>query len=205
MDAPVKPNALALQALLERYSPWPLVAPAPGAAELEQVFDAALRAPDHGNLRPWRFVVVEGTAREALGEVFAQAARRRDAAEDGERFRNKAFAAPMIIALAARLTVPHKIPEVEQLLSLGAAAMNLLNALHLLGYGGFWATGANGHDPFVRDALGFEAQDRLLGFLYVGTAAPGSGSAPVRPARRLHVRHWKGLAQARSGGGARND
>jgi nitroreductase len=183
-----------LGALLSRRSGWPLAAPAPSDDELGQILDTALRAPDHGDLRPWRLVVVRGAARDALGDAFVQAAigRGEDAAS-AERFRRKALAAPVIVALGARVVEGHKIPVEEQLLTVGAGAMNMLNAIHALGYGGFWSTGANGHDPRVAAALGLRAPDRLLGFLYIGTAQQPSTTAP-RPDRRDHVREWSGPA-----------
>jgi len=183
----------ALDLLLQRHSPWPLTDPAPSAQDLDLVFQAALRAPDHGQLQPWRFIAIRGDARIALGEVFARAARQRDPEEDGERFRNKAMAAPLLIALCARVLAPHKIPESEQVLAVGAAAMNMLNALHLLGYGGFWATGLNSYDPRVQHALGLGEADRLLGFLYVGTAKEAT-RAPERSAPDAFVREWTGEA-----------
>jgi nitroreductase len=186
----------ALDLLLERHSPWPLAEPAPSAQELDLVFEAALRAPDHGQLQPWRFVVIRGDARVALGNVFAQAARLRDPLDDGERFRGKAMAAPVLIAICARVTAPHKVPESEQVLAVGAAAMNMLNALHLLGYGGFWATGANSHDRHVQQALGLLPADRLLGFLYVGTPKEAT-RAPDRHAPPSFVREWTGEQVAR--------
>ncbi len=183
----------ALDLLLQRHSPWPLTDPAPSAQDLDLVFQAALRAPDHGQLQPWRFLTIRGDARIALGEVFARAARQRDPEEDGERFRNKAMAAPLLIAVCARVLAPHKIPESEQVLAVGAAAMNMLNALHLLGYGGFWATGLNSYDPRVQRALGLGEADRLLGFLYVGTAKEAT-RAPERRAPESFVREWTGPA-----------
>ncbi|MDZ7855867.1 nitroreductase family protein [Sphaerotilus sp.] len=185
-----------LERLLARHSPWPLAAPEPTPAQLDLVFDLALRAPDHGSLRPWRFAVVRGPAREALGEVFVQAARARDPQGDAERFRSKAMAAPLIIAMAARVRMGHKVPEAEQVMAVAAAAMNMLNALHLLGYGGFWATGANVRDDVVRRALGFGGSDRMVGFLYVGTPPPGS-RPPQRPSREAHVREWVGPSAGR--------
>lgn len=177
--------------LLSRHSPWPLAAPGPAPEELDLVFDMALRAPDHGGLRPWRFAVIRGEAREALGEVFVQAARVRDPQADPERSRAKAMASPLIIAIAARVRVGHKVPEREQEMAVAAAAMNMLNALHLLGYGGFWATGANVRDEHVRRALGFGATDRMIGFLHVGTP-PQRSRPPERPSRQAHVREWTG-------------
>lgn len=183
------PQQGALDLLMSRQSRWPLIEPAPTPSQLDLVLDAALRAPDHGQMQPWRFVLVRGEARQALGEVFVQAARERDPQADAERFRAKALAAPLIIAMGAHLRPGHKVPEGEQLLAVGAAAMNMLNALHFLGYGGFWATGANSYDERVRAALGFEPADRLVGFLYVGTPKDRRNDA-VRPSRRRFVREW---------------
>ena len=179
----------AMDLLLTRHSPWPLVEPAPDAAALDLVFAAAMRAPDHGQLRPWRFVLVRGDARLALGQVFARAARARDPYDDGERFRAKAVAAPLLVALVAQVKAPHKVPESEQVLATGAAVMNMLNALHILGYGGFWATGVNAYDDNVKAALGMGAGDRLLGFLYMGTPKDRL-QPPERQDAAGFVREW---------------
>ena len=191
-DTDVTTRRAALDLLLSRHSPWPLTDPAPPAEDLKLVFDAAMRAPDHGQLRPWRFVTIRGDARVLLGEVYAQAARERDPGSDGERFRIKAMAAPMIIAVVAHPKVPHKVPVGEQELSVAAAAMNMLNALHMLGWGGFWATGPNSYDRRVYKALGVDDAERLLGFLYVGTPKE-PGQVPVRAASEPFVTEWTGV------------
>lgn len=191
MTVPATPSTQqsALKLLMSRQSRWPLTEPAPSEAELNQLLDLALRAPDHGQLQPWGFVLVRGEARQALGEVFVQAAKARDPHGDAERFRHKAMAAPLLIAMGAHLRPGHKVPQSEQLLAVGAAAMNLLNGLHLLGYGGFWATGLNSHDDSVKKALGFAPTDELIGFLYIGT--PKEAAQHVeRPARHRFVREW---------------
>lgn len=185
----------ALDLLLSRQSPWPLTEPGPSRQDLDLVFEAALRSPDHGKLRPWRFIVIRGEARTALGEVFARAAQVRDPECEPERFRIKATAAPVLIALGAHIEAPGKIPEIEQVLAVGAAAMNMLNALHILGYGGFWATGANTYDDSVKTALGLAPQDKLLGFLYVGTPKETVRSVE-RPAPDGFVREWQGVPSA---------
>jgi nitroreductase len=86
----------------------------------------------------------------------------------------------------------HPVPEVEQLLSAGAAAMNMLNAIHLLGYAGIWVTGANAYDARVNEALGFQAPNRLVGFLAVGTPVnvPEPVPALQRPDQSAHVFEW---------------
>ncbi|WP_120342481.1 nitroreductase [Paraburkholderia fungorum] len=185
-------TAAALEMLLSRQSHWPLTEPGPANTELDLIFDAALRAPDHGNLRPWRFVTIRGDAREQLGDVLVDLACARSPGEPRSAHahrRQKAFAAPLVIALGAALSVHSKVPEIEQLLAVGAATMNMLNAIHALGYGGFWATGPDSYEPGLHDALGFAPNERLLGFLFVGTPKT-PGQAPARPARSEHVREW---------------
>jgi nitroreductase len=183
-----------LEQLLSRVSVHPqlLGAPAPTAAHLDAILDAALRAPDHGRLRPWRFLLIRGVARARLGEVFAAALAARDPGATGpmlQRERARPLSAPLVIAIAAEIRADHPVPEIEQLLATGAAAMNMLNAIHALGYGGMWVTGANAYDPNVRAALGLNAAGWLVGFLYVGTPVAAQ-AVPKRPDRTLHVVEW---------------
>lgn len=187
----------ALELLLDRRSANLLQEPAPEGAELDLILDAGLRASDHGRLRPWRFVLIRGAQRAAWADRVAKAALARDPANGaaiGERYRAWALRTPLIIAVGAEVRAGHKIPEIEQLLSAGAAAMNMLNAVHLLGYGGMWVTGLNTYDESVNAALGFSAPSRLVGFLAVGTTKPQPADAPqpARPARAQHTTEWTG-------------
>jgi len=101
---------------------------------------------------------------------------------------------PLIIAVGAKVAAGHKIRESEQVMSAGAAAMNMLNAVHLLGYGGMWVTGLNAYDPKINALLGFEAPSQLVGFLAVGTPRPTPKDAPkpTRPPRAEHTAEWMG-------------
>ena len=123
----------ALELLLGRSSAPRLMEPGPNARELETMFASAIRAPDHGRLRPWQFVVVPTDKRERFGEVLAGSMQRRDPNASEEmlrRERDKALRAPVIVVAAARIRKQHKIPEVEQLASAAAAAQNILLAAH---------------------------------------------------------------------------
>ncbi|MBV9835549.1 MAG: nitroreductase, partial [Alphaproteobacteria bacterium] len=148
----------ALSSLLSRVSVPPrlLVEPGPDQAQIDAILKAAMRAPDHGNLKPVRFILVRGAARAKLGDLFAEATKRREPmAEEAllERMRTWPRTTPLTVALVARTTPEHKIPVSEQMLSAAASGANILNAMHTFGYAGMWVTGANAYDPFVQKAL----------------------------------------------------
>jgi nitroreductase len=186
----------ALEAVLTRQSVPPafLAEPAPDDATLARILAAGASAPDHGRLRPWRFIVIRGPARARLGEVFAEALVRRqpDApAAALEQERARPLRAPLLIAVGARLEPQHpKIPEIEQILSTAAAAQNILIAAHATGFGAKWLTGANAYDEHVKQALGLAPSDRLLGFIHLGTV---SGAPPAVPHAdpREHTVEWQ--------------
>jgi len=170
----------AITALQSRNSATSLVEPGPTPEEREELFRAALRAPDHARLRPWRFLVIEGEARHRLGETLVSVARAANPDLDeqaGIKLRNAPLRAPLIIVVLARLQEHPKVPEIEQLLSAGAAAQNLLIGVHALGYGAIWRTGDIAYRPELVGALGLDADHRVVGFLYVGT--PGAAPKPL--------------------------
>jgi nitroreductase len=182
-----------IETLLSRASVKALGEPGPSDDQLRTIFEAAVRAPDHGKLRPWHFFVVRGEARERLSELFVEGVKRREPGASEaqiEKEREKPLRAPVTIAVAARITPGHKIPEIEQMLSAGAAAMNVLNAVHALGFAAKWVTGANCYDPEFGRAFGLDPADRLVGFIHVGTAME-KGPAVERPDPAGFVSEWK--------------
>src|SRR3984885_2145401 len=133
-----EPEMDALELLVGRESAVKLSSPGPDHDALEVMFQSALRAPDHGRLRPWRFVVVPEEKRERFGELMADCLRRMDAnasAEMLQRERDKAMRAPVIVVVAATVQRGHKIAEVEQLASAAAATENIMLAARALGFG----------------------------------------------------------------------
>ena len=165
-----------LTAINARTSALKLGEPGPSREDLQQIIAAGARAPDHGRLRPWRFVVVETAARERLGEAMAAVlrAKRPDANVaqlDAERA--KVMRAPTIIVVAARIA-KGKIPEIEQVVAVGAAVQNMFLAANALGYGAMWKTGGAAYDANVKLALGLEPDDHIVALLYLGTTiTPG--------------------------------
>jgi nitroreductase len=184
----------ALELLMTRESALKLEAPGPSADELERIFASAVRAPDHGRLRPWQFVVINDDQRGAFGDLMAESMRRRDpTAGPGElaRERQKAFRSPTIVAVVAKLKRGTTIPDVEQIASAAAAAQTIVLAAPALGYGAMWKTGAAAYDPFVKAALGLDEGDQIVGFLYIGTRAGGTSPIP-RPQPVDFVTTWRG-------------
>ena len=194
-----KPPLDAIEALTTRASPAGLVPPAPDASALERMFRAAVRAPDHGRLRPWRFIIVDGAARETLGDVLTDALRARDpnvADAALAKERAKPLRAPLVVVVAAKIREHRGVPPVEQIVAAGAAAQNILVAAHALGYGGFWRTGAAAYDEQVKRALGLAVEDAIVGFIYLGTPAAASSLPPADPAP--YVTHWTGPASTQA-------
>jgi nitroreductase len=182
----------AIEALLRRHSGRALTEPAPDDGALELIFESATRAPDHGRLRPWRFIVIRGEDRAQFGELLAEHLRRTRSSvteEALEKERRKALRAPLILVVAAIINPEGKIPETEQLLSAGAAAQSILLAAFALGFNAAWKTGGAAYDDRVKASLGLEPKDRIAGFLYMGTEKEGPSSMP-RPAWRDFVRYW---------------
>ncbi|MDE2051829.1 MAG: nitroreductase, partial [Gammaproteobacteria bacterium] len=176
-----------------RRSAKTLTDPAPDQGALELLLECACRAPDHGRLRPWRFIVIRGAARERLGELMADQLRRKlpaASAETLQRERQKALRAPLIIVVAAVCNAAAKIPAIEQILAAGAAAENLMLAAPALGFGAMWKTGDAAYDETVKVALGLQSADAIVGFLYLGTAAADGVPPPARGQWEDSVRYW---------------
>jgi nitroreductase len=151
--------------------PVELAEPGPSPAEIETLIGIASRVPDHGKLVPWRFVVFEGDGRLKAGEAIAAAfvAKYPDAAADQVAFERRRLArAPLVIAVVSRAAPHVKIPEWEQVLSAGAAGMNLVVAAHALGFGASWITEWYAYDRAVLDALGLAPHEKIAGFVHIG-------------------------------------
>ena len=195
--APAQPESTLspIDALLSRVSVSPrmLTDPGPTDAQIDLILDAALRAPDHGNLKPARFILIRGEARQRFADLAVAALHQREPNPPEaliEKFRSWPRTVPVIVAVAANVRADHKIPEIEQILSAGAAAMNILNAAHALGFAAMWVTGPNAYDPVVLRGLGLAERDKLVGFVGIGT--PTNNVRPVlrKVDRQAFVSEW---------------
>jgi len=171
-----------LQFLQHRNSAPKLAAPAPSAAQMQEIFRAAMRAPDHAWIRPWRFIIIEGERRLAFGEVLKETllARTPDADETAcNRARNAPLRAPLLVAVVVKLTEHPKVPFAEQRFSAACAAHAILLAVEALGFGGMWRTGAAAFDRNVMEKLGLADNEEVIGFVYVGTRDGNPKNVPT--------------------------
>jgi nitroreductase len=179
----------ALDPLLSRHStPSKLLGePGPDKAQVMAMLRAAVQVPDHGKLVPWRFIRIAGESRIRLGERAAALAASRGADEMAVDKERKRFSfAPVVIAVVAKVTPGHKIPEQEQLLSAGCVAFNLLHAAHLLGFGAQMLTGWLAYDPVVYRWFELGDDERIAAFVHIGTAKEPVPDRPrPDPARLL--------------------
>lgn len=170
-----------------------MLAPGPTDAQLAAMLSAAMRVPDHGKLTPWRFVVVETSARPALATLLVDSYGKEKplaSKTEVEAMRNFALQAPSLVVLMAKLNPQSHIPIWEQELSVGAAAMQLLNAGHAMGFVGNWLTGWASYSAAVAAAL-CEEGERIAGFFFFGTAGKPLEDR-IRPEAETVVRRWPG-------------
>jgi nitroreductase len=149
--------------------------------------------PDHGKLAPWRFIVFEGESQLTAGAAIAAAflVKYPDAKPDQIEFEHRRLTrAPLVIAVVSRAAPHVKIPEWEQVLSAGAAAMSLLIAAHALGFAATWITEWYAYDRGVLDALGLKPHEKIAGFVHVGRPAHAPEDRP-RPALADIVTHFR--------------
>ncbi|WP_163931024.1 NAD(P)H nitroreductase [Paraferrimonas sp. SM1919] len=160
----------ALELLLQRQSCPKLTAPAPNAEQLQTILQAGSRAPDHANLSPWEFIVVQDEGLAKLTDILVDAAHKRAEPQASiDKAKVMAYRAPMIIVVIAKVSEHPKVPIIEQHLSAGCAVMAMQMAAQAQGLNGIWRTGTPAFDNNVKQALGATGDDEIVGFLYLGT------------------------------------
>lgn len=182
-----------LSLLLSRRSgkPRDMIAPGPDAVQMGNILHAASRVPDHGKLAPWRFIVVGADQREALAALLTEAyrAEKPDAGRlELEAMEQFARQAPSLVVVLSSPKKESKIPLWEQELSVGAACMQLLNAVHAQGFVGGWLTGWPSYSAAVRAAFGSE-EEKIAGFIFIGSPSKAQEERP-RPEPDAVISNW---------------
>jgi nitroreductase len=170
-----------LDLLLNRRSIAKLSEPAPDGVALENILRAGLRAPDHGNLTPWQFIIAKGDGLKRLANVLVDAAEAENSEPEViEKLAKAPFRAPMVITVVAKVTEHPKVRALEQHLSAGCAAHAMQMAAVAQGFQAFWRSGPWMFSRHVHDGLQLAATDQIVGFLYLGTA----GCTPLKVPER---------------------
>ncbi|MCB1504655.1 MAG: nitroreductase [Hyphomicrobiaceae bacterium] len=182
--------------LMTRRSVKPdlMTEPGPSAEELETILTIAARVPDHKKLAPWRFIVFEGDDRLRFGDRIAQACKAEDTMAPSdvrlEAERKRFMRAPVVIAVISRVAPKPGAPEWEQILSAGASAMNMCIAANAMGFATCWLTEWIAYSPMIRQALDLAENERVVGFVYIGTAGAKPEERP-RPQLSEVVSRWR--------------
>ncbi len=194
-----------LEFLIHRQSTPSLTEPAPSQAELDNILASGMRAPDHGCLKPWHFQVITGLGLQRLSDLFVEAVTQEisenQAFIDGgiitdaqleqkiAKTRKMPFRAPMIIVISTKYTEHEKVPFPEQLITAGCAVHAMQMSASIQGYGAMWRTGNLAYNGIVKQGLGIESKNDIVGFLYIGSPSKIVPTKPVTPFKH-HVSYW---------------
>ncbi len=183
----------AIEKILSRNSISKLGAPHPNSEEMDLVYRAAFRAPDHAWLRPSEFIEITGKGLEQLSNIFVQYAK--DNFEDINeqklmKYKKAPYRAPMIIVLISSIKKHDTVPDIEQVLSTAAAAQNILLALHTLDYGAMWRTGAFALNDKIGKYFNLNENQKILGYLYVGKPTIEPKNIPEIDIEK-YITRWK--------------
>lgn len=184
----------AIQTIQQRRSSPKLTTPAPDTTQIQTILESALCAPDHGRLKPWKFLLVEGDARIELGDLYLKAALAEEpdlSSERQQRIRNMPLRAPVLIVAAATPTEGHKVPVLEQLIATGAAVQNMLLAAEELGFGAMWRTGEMAYKSMIKTGLGLNQSDEIVAYLYLGTPVVSAKPRIIEQANSYYT-SWTG-------------
>lgn len=174
--------------LLHQRQSNPLVtSPAPSKQDLDKILSAGMRVPDHACLQPWHFTVITENGLQRLSDLFVSSSNKLTA--NLEKISKMPFRAPMIIVISTHYSQHDKVPQQEQLVTAGCCAQAMQMAAFSLGYGAMWRTGELAYNEQVKQGLGVDEENEIIGFLYIGTPCKEQG---LKPSKSLEgkVTYW---------------
>ena len=183
----------AIKNILSRNSISKLGHPHPTSEEMDLIYKAALRAPDHAWLRPSNFIEVTGNGLDRLSNIFEQYAIENIKNINEQKiikYKNAPYRAPMIIVLISNIKKHDRVPKIEQILSTAAAAQNMLLALHALNYGAIWRTGVFALNDKIGEYFNLSKNQEILGYLYVGKPTINPKNIPEVDIKQ-HIKRWQ--------------
>lgn len=171
-----------IEKIINRVSHKNLIEPIPTKKEMEKIYQAALRAPDHASLKPTKFIEVSGNGLNKLSNIFKKYVLENGTENEKkkiEKYANAPFRAPLVIILVSEVKFHPKVPEMEQYLSTAAASQNILLAIDSLGYGAIWRTGIFALNEKLNKYFNLKSNQKILGYIYVGTVDGEKKDIPV--------------------------
>lgn len=183
------PDLISFLKTRRSVKPSALAEPGPSPEQMETMLTIAARVPDHGKYHPWYFLVFSGDARAAAGKMLAEVARTEQDGADPSKESGRFLRAPVVVAVVSRIR-EGKNPQWEQVLSAGASCYNLCLAAQACGFAASWLTEWPAYSPGFRTALGLAQEDRIAGFVYIGTMTE-KPEERERPDLARIVTHWR--------------
>lgn len=171
-----------IEKIINRVSHKNLIEPIPTKKEMEKIYQAALRAPDHASLKPTKFIEVSGNGLDKLSNIFKKYVIENGTENEKKKigkYANAPFRAPLVIILVSEVKFHPKVPEMEQYLSTAAASQNILLAIDSLGYGAIWRTGIFALNEKLNKYFNLKSNQKILGYIYVGTVDGEKKDIPV--------------------------
>jgi len=170
--------------LLNRRSNAALISPAPDRDALDNILIAGMRVPDHGNIKPWHFTVLQERGLNQLSDIFSRVGQLDGADEEKLlKLKKMPFRAPMIIIISTRYCHHPKVPKQEQLVAAGCCVHAMQMAAFGLGYGAMWRTGELSYHDLVKAEFNIGTEEDIVGFLYIGTESrqlPAKATTPYQ-------------------------
>lgn len=162
---------MSLELLMSRRSAAALGDPGPSDEDLAKILVAAGTVPDHGKLRPFRFVVISGEGRVQFGNALAEAAaERKPGMPEGalDKMRAKAMRSPTIVVLISSPKLG-KIEPWEQAATVACAGYAITLAAHALGIGAVWKSVPFTRGKGIVELFGLSPTEEALGWIHLGT------------------------------------
>jgi nitroreductase len=141
--------------------------------KINTILECATWAPTHGKTEPWAFWVYSGDGREKLGilhaDIYKEFTPKESFSEDTfQKIKSRPLQGSHAIVLVMKRGSNSKIPKIEELLSCGCAAQNMLLQAHSLDLGAYWSTGGYMYSELMKSAYGLGPDDEFLGCIYLG-------------------------------------
>ena len=154
-------------------------------AIIKEILVNATWAPNHAQTEPWQFTVFSGKGLQTFAgfqaELYKSAAGENFNVGKYSKLQQQPLLASHIIALGMKRNSARRIPEIEEIEAVACAVQNIYLSVSAYGLGGYWTTGGITYQEEAKSFFGLTAEDKLLGFFYIGHVAIPSTTGKRAP------------------------